>query len=113
MSIPCGIMGIMYANVDSLCCRLSSHGNKSETFVAEQAQNTGRIKAIGDVGSRGHQFAGDGLCAVFRTHLQMRLKTIFYQVELSPRRKGERKYGLIFAYMPTQLDCDQVKQRRL
>lgn len=51
----------MYANVDSLCCRLSSHGNKSGTFVTEQAQNTGRIKAIGDVGSRGHQFAGDAL----------------------------------------------------
>lgn len=56
------VTGIMYANVDSLCCRLSSHGNKSGTFVTEQMQNTGRIKAIGDVGSRGHQFAGDGLC---------------------------------------------------
>lgn len=69
----CTIMGIMYANVDSLCCRLSSHANKSGTFVTEQARNTGRIKASGDVGSRGHQFAGDVRCAVFKTHLQMRL----------------------------------------
>lgn len=61
MSVPRVIMGIMYANVDSLCCRLSSRANKSGGSVTEQAANTERIKAGADVGSRGHQHAGAGL----------------------------------------------------
>lgn len=52
-------MGIMYANVDSLCCRLSSRADKSGRFVTEHAANTERIKASAHVGSRGRQFAGD------------------------------------------------------
>lgn len=61
MSVPRVIMGIMYADVDSLCCRLSSRANKSGGSVTEQAANTERIKAGADVGSRGHQHAGAGL----------------------------------------------------
>lgn len=100
----------MYANVDWLCCRLSSHANKRGRFVTEQAANTERIKASADAGSRGHQFAGAGLQ---NSSADATVKTIFHQAELSPRRKVEKKQGLISAGTSARPAAHQVKHGRL
>lgn len=114
MSVPRVIMGVMYANVDSLCCRLSSHANKSGRFLTEQAANTERIKAGAGVGSRGHQFAGDA-----RRRSSKLIRRLRRQFSIEPschrggRWRGKKKHGLISADTPARPDSHQGEHGRL
>lgn len=105
-------MGITYANFYLVCHFLSSVANKSGTFLTEQKQSMGRIKESENVCSRdvNLQMTFDARSSkLICTHA---CDDTVYQAALTLRLQWE-KYGLIFMSMPTRLDCDQEKQRRL
>lgn len=112
MSVPRVIMGIMYANVDSLCCRLSSRANKSGRSVTEQAANTERIKAGADVGSRGRQHAGAGLQ---NSSADADCEDNFpsSRVVTAEEGGGGKKHGVISADTPARPDSHQGEHGRL
>lgn len=82
-------------------------------FLTEQKQNMGCIKESKNVCSRGVNLQVTFNVQYSKLICRHGCEDILYQAALTLRLKRGEKYGLIFMNMPTQLDCDQEKQRRL
>lgn len=82
-------------------------------FLTEQKQNMGCIKESKNVCSQGVNLQVTFNVLYSKLICRHGCEDILYQAALTLRLKRGEKYGLIFMNMPTQLDCDQEKQRRL
>lgn len=111
------IMGITYANFDLVCCFFSSLANKSAMFLTEQTLNMGCIKESENVCSQGVNlrvtFNAWSSKLICRRHCEDVPLLRSFDVCGWRGKKKSGEYGLIFMNMPSQLDCDQKKQRRL
>lgn len=81
-------------------------------FLTEQKQNMGRIKESENVCSRSVNLQVTLDARSSKLICRHDCEDVLYRAALTLRLKRE-KYGLIFVSMPTQLGCDQEKQRRL